>query len=137
MANENLITELRAIKKILAFGVFCLFCTAVSNIYYIADDMQENTERRLGWTFYDQADTLSKEQEWQQVIALSEARQKAHPRDPWGYWFAGVAHYYLEEYSESIPLFEQAARVAPDWKKTADNWIAVARKKMKEKKPVE
>jgi tetratricopeptide (TPR) repeat protein len=132
-SDERLVKQLRSIKNLLALGVVGLFCLVGASIYYIVDDVRENKEQRLGRTFYEQADTLARNESYDELLALSQERQKTHPRDFNGFFFAGIAHLNREEYDQSIEAFNKAVAIRPTARKAAQAWLDVIKEKRKQK----
>jgi hypothetical protein len=132
---NDITLQLRGIKKALILSAACLFVTAACNIYYVVDDVRENMERRLGRTFYEQADTLAKEQEWDELLKLAQDRQKQRPRDVYAFLFAGMAHLNKNEFDQAESNFKQMVVINKSWKKNADLWLQdVAKRRDEEKK---
>jgi cytochrome c-type biogenesis protein CcmH/NrfG len=133
--SNDIASQLRGIKQVLVFGAGCLFIIAAANIYYVIDDVRENTEQRLGRTFYEKADTLAKEQEWDELLKLAQDRQKQRPRDVYAFLFAGMAHLHKNEFDQAESSFKQMVVINKSWKKNADLWLKdVAKRRMEEKK---
>lgn len=130
---SEIASQLRGIKKALVFSAGCLFVTAVCNIYYTVDYVRENTERRLGRTFYEQADTLRREREWDELLKLAQSRQVERPRDPYAFWYSGLAHYYRDELDQAESDFKRMAEIDKSWKKSSDERLKVVEDKRKEK----
>jgi tetratricopeptide (TPR) repeat protein len=117
----------------LALGVVGLFGLVGANVYYIVDDVRENRERRLGRTFYEQAETLARNGNYDELLALCRERQRTHPRDFNGFFFAGVAHVNRDEYDQAIEAFNKAVAIYPTAKKAAQAWLDVIKEKRKQK----
>jgi tetratricopeptide (TPR) repeat protein len=132
-SNETLVKQLRSIKNMLVLGVVGLFGLVGANVYYIVDDVRENRERRLGRTFYEQAETLARNGNYDELLALCRERQRTHPRDFNGFFFAGVAHVNRDENDQAIEAFNKAVAIYPTAKKAAQAWLDVMKEKRKQK----
>ncbi len=132
-SDENLVNQLRSIKNMLALGVVGLFGLVGANIYYIVDDVRENKEQRLGRTFYEQAETLARNESYDELLALCRQRQRTHPRDFNGFFFAGVAHVNRDEYDQAVEAFNKAVTIRPTAKKAAQAWLDVIKAKRQQK----
>ena len=132
--SSNIASQLRGIKKALIFMAGCLFVSAAANIYYVLDDIRENEEKRYGRTFYEKADTLAKEQEWDDLLKLAQDRKKERPRDINAFLFAGMAHFYRDELEQAESNFKHMVVINKAWKKTSDAWLKAIEDKRKETK---
>ncbi|HEX8834097.1 MAG TPA: hypothetical protein VF719_07840 [Abditibacteriaceae bacterium] len=131
--SNDIVAELRGIKKVLIVVAACLCVGAASNVYHIVDDMRENTERRLGRTFHEQADTLRREREWDELLKLAQNRQAERPRDPSAFWFSGVAHLYRDEFDQAASDFRRTVEIDTAYKKFSDRMLKRVADKRKEK----
>jgi cytochrome c-type biogenesis protein CcmH/NrfG len=131
--SSEIVCQLRGIKRTLIAGALCFAGLLATNIYYVWDDIQENKERRLGRTFSDQADSLLREQEWEELLTLAQARQQSRPRDPAGYLFAGIAFMHKDELGRAKAEFEKTVEIQPYMKKTVGQWMKALKEKQAEK----
>lgn len=131
-ANE-IASQLRGIKKALIFIAACFFIGAVTNVYLIVDDVRENTERRRGITFYEQATTLRRERGWDELLKLAQSRLVERPRDPYAFWFSGIAHFQRDELDQAESDFKRMVEIDKGFKESGDNMLKAVEDKRKEK----
>lgn len=128
--------QLGGIKKALALCGACLSVTAAPDVYYIWDDLRENTERRLGRTFFEQADTLARSEEWDELLTLAQRRQVERPRDSNAALFTGIAHLNRGELDLAETAFRRTVEINKQSRKAVDAWLKVVEEKRAEKKKI-
>ncbi|HEX8237080.1 MAG TPA: hypothetical protein VF600_14065 [Abditibacteriaceae bacterium] len=130
--DEKLLAQLRSIRNILLLGVLCLIGLVGASIYHVVDDVRENREVRFGRTFVEQADTLYREEEWDQLLVLSRNRQRQRPRDGAAFYWAGVAYLHKQQFDDAEDTFKQAIQRRPEQKNVIQAWLDQVNARRKE-----
>ncbi|MBW3637937.1 MAG: hypothetical protein KY445_15955 [Armatimonadetes bacterium] len=125
---------LRGIKKALNLSAACLFVMAASYIYVIVDDVREDRERQLNRTFQRQAEILTKEHKWDELLKFAQDRKLTHPSDAHAFYFAGAAYFLKNDFIQAESNFRQMAVINKDFKKASDFWLKRIKDKQKKAK---
>lgn len=129
---NEIASQLGGIKKALIVGAACLVVEAASSIYFIVDDMRENTERRIGRTFQDQADFLRADDQWDALLKLALDRQRKSPLDGRGWLYSGIALLGKNQFDQAERDFKHMVKINPATKKLADAWLKEVELKRKQ-----
>lgn len=130
--SNEIASQLRGIKKALILGAACLFVSAASNIYYVVDDVRENTERRIGRTFEEKAGFLRGDQQWDALLKLALDRQRESPLDYRGWLFSGIALLNKNQFDQAERDFKHMVKINPAMEKLADAWLKAVEDKRKQ-----
>ena len=131
--SDEIAAQLRGIKQVLVVAAVCLLVGAAKDVYFVVDDVRENRERRFGFTFYEQATNLRRERAWDELLKLAQSRLVERPRDPYAFWFSGIAHFKRDELNQAQSDFKRMVEVDEDFEEAGDRMLEAIKNKRREK----
>jgi tetratricopeptide (TPR) repeat protein len=119
--SEQILEELRSIKRLNRIIAVCFLIIAISFAWVIGSSYRATSRNRYyrasSDDFADRGSTLLNEGNAKEVIALAEERERKFPMDPYVYWYRGRAYYQLGQYDAALKAISFADELCPDWRK--------------------
>lgn len=79
--------------------------------------------------FRNHATSLIAKGEYEKLMKVSNEKIAESPNDPFGHYYLGLAHYYVQNYQEAITELELAKKLQPDWpENVTKDYLDFARK---------
>jgi len=124
---EEVVKEIRAIKRLIALAAFSIFVFAISSLAQslFAFRMMEPYRNLLpqgGYykpefaAFSNKANDLLAALKYDELVSLATDQIKRRPDDPYGYYYLGLARYGKADYKGAVESLNRAAELAPTWK---------------------
>lgn len=123
--NEQIVIQLRSIKRLLALALLCLVVVAAAEVLAVSQAARlEKQNRHRG--FFDQATVLYGDDEWDALLVLAEARLREQPRSTLSHIFKGMAYSKTGRYSQAIAAYRRAMELDPTYRETGATAIKEA-----------
>lgn len=118
-ASEQILRQLRWIKWLNALIAFCFVVTAGSFIWFAWEaSLAFQEDESSSTSFINRGLALLEDGNEQEVLKLSEAREKKFPKDPYVYWYRGKAHYQLGHHVEALKAMRHVHELDPSWRES-------------------
>lgn len=104
---------MKKVQRLLWAIILLLAVSVAMNGYYFVVALQHREDMALRYTFSERAQRLARDIQWDRLLQVSLDRQKSLPNDPWGYFWAGVAHFRKGQFNNAKASFEKAVETDP------------------------
>lgn len=134
---EEIIKELKSIKKFLAIGAISVLIIAVSSVLQSYNTISTCSSRKTiggyagfkGREFQNRANEMLISGRYSELIHLAETRKMTHPNDAYIYYYLGRTYQNMGDHQKAIENFEKAKTIAPVWD---EEWLSPLLEKSRE-----
>jgi tetratricopeptide (TPR) repeat protein len=118
-SSEHILRQLRWLKWLNALIAFCFVVIAGSVVWLASEAITAFQEDESSSTsFMARGLSLLEEGNEQEVLKLSDEREKKFPKDPYVHWYRGKAHYQLGHLDEALKAIRHVHELEPSWRES-------------------
>ena len=122
MANSDLESDIRTLKRLCAWILAVLVALLALHIWYQRTSWRQN---RFRDEWYETAKTYLFERDWMGLGDHANAWMKKEPDSDYATWYRGVALYQMKDYAGATAAFRRAKRMNPTWSERTDYYLAM------------
>ena len=100
-----------------------IYLIGISVFFYVVKtsiNVYQTIKKELDVKFHTLGAALFESGDYDELIKFSHQHLRKKPKEGYGYWFLGKAHFHKKEYDEAAKYFKEAAKINPAWEK---EWV--------------
>jgi len=118
--NEQ-IALLQEIKSALWVLIYLVGIGVAFNILRVVISSYRTIKNELENAFYNTTSAMFENGDYDDVIEHCHEHLKKKPKEAYGYWFLGKAHFQKKEYEEATSNFKKTIEIHPSWE---EEWVS-------------
>ena len=117
--SELMLRELRWIKWFSGLIAVC-FVLIIGLLSWVAWDLSDDSlaGEEPAVAFSEQVTKLLEAGREAEVLKLADERETRYPKDPYVYWYRGLAQHQLGHLDESLKSIRRAHELTPSWRES-------------------
>ena len=117
---DNELILLQEIKSALWVLIYLIGIGVFFYVIKTSITVYRTLKTELDDKFYTLGAAIFESGDYDNLIEFSHKHLKKKPKEGYGYWFLGKAHFHKKEYDEAAKYFKMAAEIYPTWEK---EWV--------------